>query len=110
MTVLFADVSGFTSMSSRADPEAVASVMNELWARLDTVIADHGGRVDKHIGDAVMAVWGVTSTEEDDPERAVRAGLAMQEELERSGSRRPGRDAGRHQYGACTPRDGWGER
>ena len=42
--------------------EAVASLMNELWARLDTVIADHGGRVDKHIGDAVMAVWGVTST------------------------------------------------
>ncbi len=86
VTVMFADVSGFTSMSSRLDPEAVAGVMNELWSSLDKVIADHGGRVDKHIGDAVMAVWGVISTQEDDPERAVRAGLAMQEELKRRGS------------------------
>jgi class 3 adenylate cyclase len=83
VTVLFADVSGFTSMSSRLDAELVAARMNELWARLDAVITDHGGRVDKHIGDAVMAVWGVASTSEDDPERAVRAGLALQAELHR---------------------------
>jgi class 3 adenylate cyclase len=81
VTVLFADVSGFTGMSSRLDPELVAARMNELWSRLDSVITDHGGRVDKHIGDAVMAVWGAASTSEDDPERAVRAGLALQAEL-----------------------------
>ncbi len=79
--MLFADVSGFTGMASRLDAELVAAKMNELWSHLDAVIADHGGRVDKHIGDAVMAVWGVASTSEDDPERAVRAGLALQAEL-----------------------------
>ena len=83
VSVLFADVSGFTAMSARLDPELVADVMNALWARLDAVIESFGGRIDKHIGDAVMAVWGTTSTEEDDPERAVRAGLAMQDELGR---------------------------
>jgi class 3 adenylate cyclase/tetratricopeptide (TPR) repeat protein len=85
VTVLFADVSGFTSMSSRLDPEVVAAVMNELWAGLDAIVAELGGQVDKHIGDAVMAVWGMTSTGEDDPERAVRAGLLMQEEVARRG-------------------------
>ena len=86
VTVMFADVSGFTSMSSRLDPEAVAGVMNELWSTLDAVVTGHGGRVDKHLGDAVMAVWGVSATDEDDPERAVRAGLAMQAEVMRRGS------------------------
>jgi class 3 adenylate cyclase/tetratricopeptide (TPR) repeat protein len=86
VTVLFADVSGFTSISSRLDAEVVAGVMNDLWSRLDKVITDHGGRIDKHIGDAVMAVWGVAATAEDDPERAVRAGLAMQLELQRQDS------------------------
>ena len=84
--MLFADVSGFTSMSSQLDAEVVAGVMNELWSRLDAVISEHGGRVDKHIGDAVMALWGAVTTQEDDPERAVRAGLAMQEELGRRGA------------------------
>jgi class 3 adenylate cyclase len=80
-TVLFADVSGFTEMSSRFDAEVVANVMNELWADLDALIVEHGGRVDKHIGDALMAVWGMSATAEDDPERAVRAALAMQHAL-----------------------------
>ena len=86
VTVLFADVSGFTSMSSRLDAELVAELMNELWSRLDAIVADHGGRVDKHIGDAVMAVWGAAATQESDPERAVRAALAMQEELDHPAS------------------------
>jgi class 3 adenylate cyclase/tetratricopeptide (TPR) repeat protein len=81
VTVLFADVSGFTAMSEKLDAELVAATMNEIWARLDVVITDHGGRIDKHIGDAIMAVWGAESTHEDDPERAVRAGLALQEQL-----------------------------
>jgi class 3 adenylate cyclase/tetratricopeptide (TPR) repeat protein len=81
VTVLFADVSGFTAMSERMDAELVAGLMNAIWARLDLVVAQHGGRVDKHIGDAVMAVWGAEATQEDDPERAVRAGLALQIEL-----------------------------
>jgi hypothetical protein len=58
ITVLFADVSGFTAMSETLDAEDVTEVMNALWLRLDTAITDHGGHIDKHIGDAVMALWG----------------------------------------------------
>lgn len=81
-TVLFADVSGFTAMSSQMDAEDVTERINAVWQRIDRVIHDHGGRIDKHIGDAVMAVWGVDSAREDDPERAIRAALAMQTELD----------------------------
>ena len=77
-TVLFADVSGFTALSETLDAEIVAGVMNDLWTLVDRAILDQGGRIDKHIGDAVMAVWGVESAREDDPERAVRAALAVQ--------------------------------
>jgi len=81
VTVLFADVSGFTAMSGRLDAEDVATVMNALWTRLDAIVHAFGGRIDKHIGDALMALWGVEHGREDDPERAVRAALALQEEL-----------------------------
>ena len=81
VTVLFADVSGFTAMSERLDAEQVADTMNSLWARLDQVIRIHGGRIDKHIGDAVMAMWGADGAREDDPEQALRAALALQGEL-----------------------------
>jgi len=81
VTVLFADVSGFTAMSERADAEEVSATMNALWSRLDTAIVDHGGLIDKHIGDAVMALFGAPTAREDDPERAIRAALAMQREL-----------------------------
>ena len=77
-TVLFADVSGFTAMSETMDAEEVTGVMNDLWAAVDKAILDHGGHIDKHIGDAVMALWGADTAREDDPERAVRAALAMQ--------------------------------
>ena len=80
-TVLFADVVGFTSLSETMDAEEVTELINALWAQLDGRIAAYGGRIDKHIGDALMALWGVESSREDDPERAVRAALAMQEEV-----------------------------
>jgi class 3 adenylate cyclase/tetratricopeptide (TPR) repeat protein len=77
-TVLFADVSGFTAMAEAMDPEHVRDTIDALWQCLDGVIAAHGGTIDKHIGDAVMALWGVGQVREDDAERAVRAALAMQ--------------------------------
>ncbi len=77
-TVLFADVSGFTALSELMDAEDVAAVMNDLWALVDGAIRKNGGHIDKHIGDAVMAVWGADAAREDDPERAVRTALAMQ--------------------------------
>jgi class 3 adenylate cyclase/tetratricopeptide (TPR) repeat protein len=81
VTVLFADVSGFTAMSETMDPEEVSATMNALWSRLDGAIIAHGGMIDKHIGDAVMALFGTPTAHEDDPERAIRAALAMQAEL-----------------------------
>jgi class 3 adenylate cyclase/tetratricopeptide (TPR) repeat protein len=80
-TILFADVSGFSALSGAMDAEDVTEVMNALWECLDRVITDYGGRIDKHIGDAVMALWGAEQANEDDPEQAVRAALAMQQAL-----------------------------
>lgn len=81
ITVLFADVSGFTAMSETMDAEDVTEIMNDLWERLDRAITEHGGFIDKHIGDAVMALWGAETAHENDPEQAIRAALAMQTEL-----------------------------
>ena len=59
VTILFADVSGFTAMSETMDAEDVSNVMNAIWQRIDAAIVEHGGRIDKHSGDGVMALWGV---------------------------------------------------
>ncbi len=81
VTILFADVSGFTALSEKLDAEEVHDLMNSLWLQLDAILERHGGKIDKHIGDAVLALWGVSATREDDTEQAVRAALAMQAEL-----------------------------
>ncbi|MBN1147557.1 MAG: tetratricopeptide repeat protein [Anaerolineales bacterium] len=81
VTILFADVSGFTAISETLDAEEVSDTMKALWRRIDAVIVEHGGRIDKHIGDAVMALWGVDKAREDDPERAIRAALDMQAQV-----------------------------
>ncbi|HLO32329.1 MAG TPA: adenylate/guanylate cyclase domain-containing protein [Anaerolineales bacterium] len=83
ITVLFADVSGFTAMAEAMDHEIVSSVINSLWSRVDKAIAAHGGRIDKHIGDAVMALFGTPVAREDDPERAIRAALQIQAEVQK---------------------------
>ena len=81
ITVLFADVSGFTRLSEQLDHEEVSEVINTLWSRLDKTILDYGGFIDKHIGDAVMALFGTPVAQEDDPERAIRAALGMLAEI-----------------------------
>lgn len=81
VSVLFADVSGFTATTGTMDAEDVSDMMNALWRRLDVVVAAHGGVIDKHIGDALMALWGVAEAREDDPELAIRAALALQTEF-----------------------------
>ena len=81
VTVLFADVAGFTAMSETLDAELVSGIMNEVWRKLDAVILAHNGRIDKHIGDALMALWGSDTAREDDAEQAIRAALAMQAAL-----------------------------
>jgi class 3 adenylate cyclase/predicted ATPase len=83
ITVLFADVSGFTAMAEGMDHEIVNTVINSLWSRVDKAIQDHGGRIDKHIGDAVMALFGTPTAREDDAERAIRAALKIQAEVQK---------------------------
>jgi class 3 adenylate cyclase/tetratricopeptide (TPR) repeat protein len=77
-TVLFADLSGYTAVAERMDPETLKSLVDRALQRLGQEVDRYGGRVDKYIGDNVMAVFGAPVAHEDDPERAVRAGLAMQ--------------------------------
>ena len=77
ITVLFADLAGSTSLADSIDPEEFGDRLDEIWECLDPIIDRFDGRIDKHIGDAVMALWGVDSTNEDDPEQAVRAALEM---------------------------------
>jgi class 3 adenylate cyclase/tetratricopeptide (TPR) repeat protein len=78
-TVLFADVVGFTSLAERTDAEAVARTVDAAFRRLGDVVAEHGGTVDKYMGDSLLAVFGVPTAHDDDAERAVAAGLAMRE-------------------------------
>jgi len=85
VTVLFADISGFTAAVEAQDAEDVAEAVNALWALVDRAILAHGGAIDKHIGDAVMALWGTSSTQEDDPERAVLAALNIQQQIQETG-------------------------
>jgi len=82
VTVLFADVSGFTAMAETMDHEIVNDVINSLWSRVDKAILDHGGRIDKHIGDAIMALFGAPTAREDDPERSIRSALQIQSEIQ----------------------------
>ncbi len=80
VTVVFADVSGFTTICRTHDAENVTNVINTLWKAFDSVILNNGGTVDKHIGDCVMAVWGLNGVREDDSSRAIKASLLMQKE------------------------------
>jgi class 3 adenylate cyclase/tetratricopeptide (TPR) repeat protein len=79
VTVLFADLVGFTSRAEQLDPEDVRALLSPFYARLRAELERFGGTVEKFIGDAVMALFGAPLTHEDDPERAVRAALAIRD-------------------------------
>ncbi|MBA3738624.1 MAG: AAA family ATPase, partial [Actinobacteria bacterium] len=81
VTVVFCDVSGSTSMGERLDPETLRLVMNRYFDEMRSVLEAHGGTVEKFIGDAVMAVFGIPSVHEDDALRAVRAAAEMRSVL-----------------------------
>ncbi|MGE5858131.1 MAG: adenylate/guanylate cyclase domain-containing protein, partial [Solirubrobacterales bacterium] len=89
-TVLFADLSGYTAAAERMDPEALKALVDRTLRVLGEEIERFGGSIDKFIGDNVMGVFGAPVTHEDDPERAVRAGLAMQAAME--GAKRESRE------------------
>ena len=81
VTVLFADISGFTSMSEKMSPSAVALLLNDYLSRMTDVIFKYEGTLDKYIGDAIMAVFGAPLDMPDHAQRAIRTALEMQERL-----------------------------
>lgn len=85
VSVLFADLVGFTAFSESRDPEEVRSMLTRYFDRAQEVIERFGGAVDKFIGDAVTAVWGATRANEDDAERAVRAALELVDSVDALG-------------------------
>ena len=82
VTMLFADVTGSTGLGERLDPERLNDIMDRYFAAMRREIESEGGSVEKFIGDAVMAVFGVPNAHEDDPARAFRAALRMRGALE----------------------------
>src|SRR5262245_35080010 len=81
VTVLFADLTGFTALSERLDPEDIRALQNDLFRELSDAIERYDGFVEKFVGDAVMAVFGAPRAHEDDPERALHAALLMHERV-----------------------------
>jgi class 3 adenylate cyclase/tetratricopeptide (TPR) repeat protein len=82
VTALFADLVGFTPLSERLDPEEVRAIQARYFSQMCAEIARYGGTVEKYAGDAVLALFGAPTAHEDDAERAVRCGLAMQAALQ----------------------------
>src|SRR5947208_15490079 len=79
VSVLFADLVGFTSRAEQLDPEDVRAVLAPYWERLRDELEQRGGTVEKFIGDAVMALFGAPAAHDDDPLRAVGAALAIRD-------------------------------
>jgi class 3 adenylate cyclase len=92
VSVLFCDLVGFTSRSERLDVEDVRGLLAPYYQRLRTDLQRFGGTVEKFIGDAVMALFGAPTAHEDDPERAVRAALAIQSAIAELNEADPGLD------------------
>lgn len=82
VTVMFADISGFTAMSEQRDAEEVVTLVNACFTELSKCVYRYEGTIDKYIGDAIMAVFGAPRAHEDDPERTIRTALAMRDALE----------------------------
>jgi class 3 adenylate cyclase/tetratricopeptide (TPR) repeat protein len=89
VTVLFADIAGFTAMSEKLDPEDVTNLMNGCLRMLADVVVRYEGYVDKFIGDCIMAIFGAPIAHENHPELAVRAALAMHKEMEEYNKKLP---------------------
>src|SRR5919202_3060916 len=81
VTILFCDVTGSTALGEQLDPESLRQVMTAFFGRAKEVVERHGGTLEKYIGDAIMAVFGVPRLHEDDPLRAVRAALQVRESV-----------------------------
>jgi len=81
--ILFSDLSGFTSMSEKLDPEELKEIMSRIFGEIAQVVANYEGFIEKFIGDAVMAIFGVPKVHEDDPIRAIKAAKEIHELIEK---------------------------
>jgi adenylate cyclase len=86
--VLFADIRGFTALSEELSPDEIALLLNEHFTGMVEVVFEHGGALDKFMGDAMMAIWGAPLARPDDADRAVRAAIGMQRALRARNRRR----------------------
>ncbi len=80
-TILFADVSGYTALTERLDPEEVEDVINQIKSAAEAIITKHGGIVNQFFGDEVLALFGIPKAAEDDPVRAIKAALELHAEV-----------------------------
>jgi class 3 adenylate cyclase len=83
VTIVFSDLESSTALAESIDPESLREIMNRYFAAMRDVLERHGGVVEKYIGDAIMAVFGLPRVHEDDAVRAVRAAADMQRALAR---------------------------
>jgi len=83
VTILFSDLKGSTALAEHLDPEAMREVTDRYFRAMAAEITRHGGKIEKYIGDAIMAVFGLPRAHEDDALRAVRAAAGMQTALQR---------------------------
>lgn len=82
VTIMFSDLSGYTAMTERLDPEEVKEIMSQIFGEITRIIHKYEGFIERFIGDAVMAVFGIPKAHEDDPIRAVRAALEIHAAVE----------------------------
>ncbi|HKI03829.1 MAG TPA: adenylate/guanylate cyclase domain-containing protein [Thermoanaerobaculia bacterium] len=83
VVVLFSDIRGFTSLSERMSPDEIATLLTDYFTEMVEIVFEHGGTLDKFMGDAMMALWGAPLAGTDDADRAMRAAVAMQRKLTR---------------------------
>jgi adenylate cyclase len=87
ITILFSDIRGFTSMAESMRPDAIAQLLTEYFSEMVEIIFEHGGTLDKFVGDSVMALWGAPIAQPGDPDRALKAAMAMQDAIRRLNER-----------------------
>lgn len=82
LAILFSDIRNFTGIAEQLSPDVIAALLTDYFSEMVEIVFDHGGALDKFIGDALVALWGAPVAHTEDPQRALQAALAMQEGVE----------------------------